>query len=111
MGQQYIGKSNKNYWDDEQLSNKLGINVSFICKRIYPTTLLKEFGVTGTPNKAYELISDYNNKAYELISDYNNNILINSIVNEVKQHFRCLFQKYESLSNTILDTKNGEITN
>ena len=96
MGQQYIGKSNKNYWDDEQLSNKLGINVSFICKRIYPTTLLKEFGVTGTPNKAYELISDYNN-----------NILINSIVNEVKQHFRCLFQKYESLSNTILDTKNG----
>lgn len=100
MGQQYIGKSNKNYWDDEQLSNKLGINVSFICKRIYPTTLLKEFGVTGTPNKAYELISDYNN-----------NILINSIVNEVKQHFRCLFQKYESLSNTILDTKNGEITN
>ena len=101
MGQQYIGKSNKNYWDDEQLSNKLGINVSFICKRIYPTTLLKEFGVTGTPNKAYELISDYNN----------NNILINSIVNEVKQHFRCLFQKYESLSNTILDTKNGEITN
>lgn len=100
MGQQYIGKSNKNYWDDEQLPNKLGINVSFICKRIYPTTLLKEFRVTGTPNKAYELISDYNN-----------NILINSIVNEVKQHFRCLFQKYESLSNTILDTKNGEITN
>ena len=100
MGQEYVGTSNKNYWDDEQLSNKLGINVSFICKRIYPTTLLKEFGVTGTPNKAYELISDYNN-----------NILINSIVNEVKQHFRCLFQKYESLSNTILDTKNGEITN
>lgn len=100
MGQEYVGTSNKNYWDDEQLSNKLGINVSFICKRIYPTTLLKEFGVTGTSNKTYELISDYNN-----------NILINSIVNEVKQHFRCLFQKYESLSNTILDTKNGEITN
>ena len=76
MGQQYIGKSNKNYWDDEQLSNKLGINVSFLCKRIYPTTLLKEFGVTGTSNKTYELISDYNN-----------NILINSIVNELKQHF------------------------
>ena len=37
-------------------------NVSFICKKFYATTLLKESRVIGTPSKTYELISDYNKK-------------------------------------------------
>ena len=34
-------------------------NVSFVYKRIYATTLFKEFGVIGAPSKTYKLISDY----------------------------------------------------
>ena len=56
--------------------DKAAHNVSFICKRFYTTTLLKEFGVIGTPNKTYNLLSDYNI-----------NILISSTSNEAKQHF------------------------
>ena len=51
-------------------------NVSFICKGFFAAVLIKEFGVIGTPSKTYKLISDYNK-----------NILINSTVNEIKQHF------------------------
>ena len=56
--------------------NKAVNNVSFVCKGFFATVLIKEFGVIGTPSKTYKLMSD-NNK----------NILINSTVNEIKQHF------------------------
>ena len=59
-------------------------NVSFICKRFYATTLLRESGVTGTPNKTYKLISDYNK-----------NTLINSTVNGIKQHISMSIQKIQ----------------
>lgn len=61
-------------------------------------TLLKEFGVIGAPSKTYELISECNKK-----------ILINSTVNEIKQHCSMSIPEkiYEGPSNVILDTKNA----
>ena len=40
-------------------------NVSFICKNVYATTLLKEIGAIVTQSKTYELISDDNNKKFD----------------------------------------------
>ena len=34
-------------------------NVSFMCKTVYATTLLREFVVMGTPCKVYRFISHY----------------------------------------------------
>ena len=34
-------------------------NVSFMCKTVYATTLLREFVVIGTPCKVYRFISHY----------------------------------------------------
>lgn len=59
-------------------------NLSIICKRFNATTLIKEFGVTKTPSKTYKLIRNCNK-----------NVLINSIVNEMKLNniFQYLLQK------------------
>ena len=55
--------------------DKPTFNVTFICNRSYDNTLFKEFGVIGTPKKTCKLICDYNKS-----------ILLNSTVNEIKQH-------------------------
>ena len=34
-------------------------NVTFMCKTVYATTLLREFVVIGTPRKVYRFISLY----------------------------------------------------
>lgn len=68
-------------------------NVSFICKRLYTTTLLKGVGVIRTPSKLHKSISYYNK-----------NFLINSTLNGY-QGLNSYFRKYGITSNTILDTK------
>ena len=50
-------------------------NTSFMSKRFQATTLVKEFGVIGIPNKACKLTGDYNKNSF-----------INSTVNKIKQY-------------------------
>lgn len=59
--------------------------------KFHATDIPKEFRIIRATSKTYRLISDH----------YKNNI-INSTVNETKQHSR----KYEGPSNSILVTKN-----
>ena len=56
--------------------DKAANNLSFICKRFYATTLLKEFGVINTSSNTYKSIADYDK-----------NTLINTKINEMKQQF------------------------
>lgn len=59
--------------------------------KFHATTIPKEFRIIRATSKIYKLITDHNK-----------NNIINSTVNETKQHSR----KYESPSNSILVTKN-----
>ena len=56
--------------------DKAANNVSFICKRFYATTLLKELGMIGLPSNTYRLVNS---------RDKNN--IINSTVHDMTQQF------------------------
>ena len=56
--------------------DKTANNVSFICKRFYAATLLKELGVIGLPSKTYRSENGHNK-----------NNIINSTVKDMTQQY------------------------